>query len=106
MKIDIKKKQIFSTISQARISNILKYFLSETIQAQENWSTSTHFSNFLTYLLSYSALILFSSNGLASSCNYAMLIADTFEIVKDKKTNKEEEVVSRTSRVKFGHCKL
>ena len=31
----LKKKQIFSTIFQARISNILKYFLSETICAQK-----------------------------------------------------------------------
>ena len=60
MKIDILKKQIFSTIFQARISNILKYFLSETIHAQENGSWGTHFakslnSNFLKGL-TYSAL--------------------------------------------------
>ena len=59
-KLIFKKKQIFSTIFQARISNILKYFLSETIHAQENGSWGTHFakslvSNFLKGL-TYSAL--------------------------------------------------
>ena len=62
MKIDILKKQIFSTIFPARISNILKYFLSETIHVQENGSRDTHFaksliSNFLKGL-TYSALVL------------------------------------------------
>ena len=60
MKFDILKKQIFSTIFQARISNILKYFLSETIHAQENGSWGTYFaksliSNFLKGL-NYSAV--------------------------------------------------
>ena len=41
------KKQIFSPIFQAIISNILKYFLSETIQAQENGSRGTNFAKFL-----------------------------------------------------------
>ena len=40
------KKQIFSTIFQARISNILKYFLSETIHAQEKGGRGTHFAKF------------------------------------------------------------
>ena len=62
VKIDILKKQIFSTTFPARISNILKYFLSETIHAQENGSRGTHFakslnSNFLKGL-TYSALWL------------------------------------------------
>ena len=57
---NLKKKQEFSSIFQARISNILKYFLSETIHAQENGSWGTHFakslnSNFLKGL-TYSAL--------------------------------------------------
>ena len=58
-----KNKQIFSTIFQARISNVLKYFLSETIHAQENGSWGTHFakslnSNFLKGL-THSALNVF-----------------------------------------------
>ena len=62
MKIDILKKQIFSTIFPARISNILKYFLSETIHAQENGSRGPHFakslnSNFLKGL-TYSAMAI------------------------------------------------
>ena len=49
-----------STFFQALISNILKYFLSETIHAQENGSRGTHFaevliSNFLKDL-TYSAV--------------------------------------------------
>ena len=62
MKIDILKKQIFSTTFPTRISNILKYFLSETIHAQENGSRGTHFAKFLisNFLksLTYSALSL------------------------------------------------
>ena len=56
----LKKKQIFPTIFQARIPNIHKYFLSETIHAQENGSRGTHFAKFLisNFLkgLTYSAL--------------------------------------------------
>ena len=56
----LKKQQIFSTKFPARVSNILKYFLSETIHAQENGSRGTHFakslnSNFLKGL-TYSAV--------------------------------------------------
>ena len=63
-KLIFKKKQIFSTIFPARISNILKYFLSETIHAQENGSRGTHFakslnSNFLQGL-TYSAMAVHS----------------------------------------------
>ena len=57
----LKKKQIFPTIFQARIPNIHKYFLSETIHAQENGSRVTHFAKFLisNFLksLTYSALV-------------------------------------------------
>ena len=57
----LKKKQIFSTIFPARISYILKYFLSETIHAHENGSRGTHFAKFLiSYFLkslTYSAVI-------------------------------------------------
>ena len=56
-----KNKQIFSSIFQARISNILKYLLSETSQAQENGSGGTNFAKFLisNFLksLTYSALV-------------------------------------------------
>ena len=52
------KKQ--TNIFQALISKILKYFLSETIQAQENESKGTHFAKFLisNFLkgLTYSAM--------------------------------------------------
>ena len=55
------KKQIFATIFQARISNKIKYFISETIHAQENGSRGTHFAKFLISnfhkSLTYSAVI-------------------------------------------------
>ena len=57
----LKQQQIFSTIFQARIPNIHKYFLSETIHAQENGSRGTHFGKFLisNFLkgLTYSAML-------------------------------------------------
>ena len=37
---------MFSTIFQAKISNILKYFLSKTIHAQEKGSRGTNFAKF------------------------------------------------------------
>ena len=70
MKIDILKKQIFSTIFQARIPNIHKYFLSETIHAQENGSRGTHFAKFLisNFLkgLTYSALYGVNNSSVCS----------------------------------------
>ena len=56
----LKKQKTFATKFQARISNILKYFIYETINTQENGSIGTHFakiliSNFLKGL-TYSAL--------------------------------------------------
>ena len=59
--IELFKKQ--TNIFQALISKFLKYFLSETIQAQENGSRGTSFAKFLisNFLkgLTYSALLLF-----------------------------------------------
>merc|ERR1712004_358626 len=55
-----KKTNIF-TIFPAKISNILKYFLSETIHAQENGSRGTYFAKFLIFNfldgLTYSAMV-------------------------------------------------
>ena len=66
MKIDILKKQIFATIFQARFSNKIKYFISETIHAKENGSRGTHFAKFLisNFLksLTYSALVAIESS--------------------------------------------
>ena len=66
MKIDILKKQIFATIFQARFSNKIKYFISETIHAKENGSRGTHLAKFLisNFLksLTYSALVAIESS--------------------------------------------
>ena len=89
MKIDILKKQIFSTIFPARISNILKYFLSETIHAQENGSRGTHFaksliSNFLKGL-SYSAMKPYGPGPIS----FASEIHNLKRIQQNEKANKK-----------------
>ena len=92
VKIDILKKQIFSTIFPARISNILKYFLSETIHAQENGSRGTHFAKFLisNFLkgLAYSALVL-NSNHEFDGFELLHLTCSQYTNKKHKKADKQ-----------------
>ena len=89
MKIDILKKQIFATIFQARFSNKIKYFISETIHAKENGSRGTHFAKFLisNFLMgfTYSAMKPYGPGPIS----FASEIHNLKRIQQNEKANKK-----------------
>ena len=68
---------MFSTVFQAKISNILKYFLSKTIHAQENVSRGTHFAKFLI------------SNSLKGLTYTAVFIKKQFQCRKEEHCSRQ-----------------